>query len=313
MVQSNVGGKYVGRKRDRLKRWLGIHPPNSPSVGSDPTTNMTTIASSSEAARSSPLTGRNSAAQSCEQKPSVSTPEPLAGPGAGVVPPALHVVADNLALPVPSPELDTAPQAETVPDRDESGNLWALALGSLSEKDKNTLDAKQIGSKIDIEELLAAAREKREMCLKSQWEFEFRGQAINLRYQADKIISWLAKFKEVGDIAIQYDPGHAALPWAGIRFLLQVGPAHQPFPIFGTHRSLDVYSGARSDGVTSHGIGKINEHHQPMQNLRDPLPRWNSKQGNRKCHEAGIGAPEGDVNFIVHGGATLACEGLPGV
>ena len=30
------------------------------------------------------------------------------------------------------------------------------------------------------------------------------------------------KFKEVGDIAVQYDPGHAALPWAAIRFFLQV-------------------------------------------------------------------------------------------
>jgi hypothetical protein len=43
-----------------------------------------------------------------------------------------------------------------------------------------------------------------------------------LRNQADKIISWLVKFKEVGDITVQYDPSHAALPWAGIRFLLQV-------------------------------------------------------------------------------------------
>ncbi|KAI5460114.1 hypothetical protein BGZ63DRAFT_406059 [Mariannaea sp. PMI_226] len=36
-----------------------------------------------------------------------------------------------------------------------------------------------------------------------------------------KIVSWLNKFKEIGDIAVQYDPIHAALPWAGVRFLLQ--------------------------------------------------------------------------------------------
>jgi hypothetical protein len=29
-------------------------------------------------------------------------------------------------------------------------------------------------------------------------------------------------FKQIGDVAVQYDPAHAALPWAGIRFLLQV-------------------------------------------------------------------------------------------
>lgn len=29
------------------------------------------------------------------------------------------------------------------------------------------------------------------------------------------------KFKDVGDAIMQYDPGHAALPWAGIRMILQ--------------------------------------------------------------------------------------------
>lgn len=33
---------------------------------------------------------------------------------------------------------------------------------------------------------------------------------------------WIQKFIEVGDIAIQYDPGHAALPWAAVRFVLMV-------------------------------------------------------------------------------------------
>lgn len=33
---------------------------------------------------------------------------------------------------------------------------------------------------------------------------------------------WIDHFKEVVDVAVQYDPVHAALPWAGVRFLLQV-------------------------------------------------------------------------------------------
>lgn len=37
-----------------------------------------------------------------------------------------------------------------------------------------------------------------------------------------KIVFWLSKFKDVGDIAVNFDPVHASLPWAGIRFLLQV-------------------------------------------------------------------------------------------
>ena len=36
------------------------------------------------------------------------------------------------------------------------------------------------------------------------------------------MISWIHKFKEIGDVAVQYDPSHAALPWAAIRFFLQL-------------------------------------------------------------------------------------------
>lgn len=38
----------------------------------------------------------------------------------------------------------------------------------------------------------------------------------------EKIIVWVDKFKEIGDNVVAYDPAHAALPWAGVRFLLQV-------------------------------------------------------------------------------------------
>lgn len=38
----------------------------------------------------------------------------------------------------------------------------------------------------------------------------------------EKVIRWLDTFKQVGDVAVQYDPAHAALPWAAIRLILQV-------------------------------------------------------------------------------------------
>jgi hypothetical protein len=37
-----------------------------------------------------------------------------------------------------------------------------------------------------------------------------------------KLVKWIDLFKQVGDVAVQYDPVHAVLPWAGVRFLLQV-------------------------------------------------------------------------------------------
>lgn len=54
------------------------------------------------------------------------------------------------------------------------------------------------------------------------WRFRFRGRDIILRDLATKVATWLNKFKEIGDIVIQIDPIHAALPWAAIRFLLLV-------------------------------------------------------------------------------------------
>ncbi|KAF7951700.1 hypothetical protein EAE96_006999 [Botrytis aclada] len=37
-----------------------------------------------------------------------------------------------------------------------------------------------------------------------------------------KILVWVNKVKDVGDIIVSYDPGHAALPWAAVRLLLTI-------------------------------------------------------------------------------------------
>ncbi|KAI5813264.1 hypothetical protein BZA77DRAFT_346373 [Pyronema omphalodes] len=41
-------------------------------------------------------------------------------------------------------------------------------------------------------------------------------------WKIDKLLNWLDKFKEIGDIVVQYDPTHAALPWAAFRFILKI-------------------------------------------------------------------------------------------
>jgi hypothetical protein len=48
------------------------------------------------------------------------------------------------------------------------------------------------------------------------------GTTVVLRHVFDKIVSWINKFKGIGDILGQFDPVHASLPWAAIRFFLQV-------------------------------------------------------------------------------------------
>ena len=45
---------------------------------------------------------------------------------------------------------------------------------------------------------------------------------MRLRDEADNVILWLDRFKQVGDVAVNVDPIHAGLPWAGVRLLLEV-------------------------------------------------------------------------------------------
>jgi ankyrin repeat domain-containing protein 50 len=73
-----------------------------------------------------------------------------------------------------------------------------------------------------MEELVGMIRKKQRECEEESYKFCFQGKEIILRDVAEKAVFWLNKFKEVGDIAVNFDPVHAALPWAGVRFLLQV-------------------------------------------------------------------------------------------
>lgn len=66
--------------------------------------------------------------------------------------------------------------------------------------------------------------ERKKDCKDRQWELKrSKGKdSIVLRDVFSKISTWLQKLVDIGDVAVSYDPGHAALPWAGIRFLLKV-------------------------------------------------------------------------------------------
>ena len=59
--------------------------------------------------------------------------------------------------------------------------------------------------------------------MQKRWKFTKKnGHVIIIRDVCEKIIKWIRKFKETGDVAVQYDPSHASLPWAAVRFFLQL-------------------------------------------------------------------------------------------
>ena len=218
------------RKRDSLRGFLGFRRPESPKTG------LHTPAAGSSArsvASLSETTTPPTAAPASSTQYLVTLTEPPRGaiggatsksnptsqPGPIAITAATHTQVGNEGEPPP-------PTAAGSTNSD-ARSLWNTAIKSkgLSLQERKTLDG--IGSGVDSWETLSAVRSTVEKILNKKkgerWKVEFRDEEIVLRDVAMKIARRVDRFKQIGDIIVQYDPGHAALPWAGFRFILQVG------------------------------------------------------------------------------------------
>jgi N-terminal domain of NWD NACHT-NTPase len=123
-----------------------------------------------------------------------------------------------------------APTAAGTPSAGGSSNapsispdLWAVAFNKLKPEDQAKLNFGQPNRRQLLEDLGNILNQKQELCLQRRWKFVNRkGETVIVRDVFEKIANSVKKFVEVVDVAIQYDPTHAALPWAGVRFLLQL-------------------------------------------------------------------------------------------
>ena len=139
--------------------------------------------------------------------------------------------------PVQNPSLAAPPSCHKSP-HGSGGNpgedslatkLWATAYEQLPDECKKKLDEEM---KIDLQSatgklqfldgVLENAQQAQRNMEAKRWKIKWRNREIDLSLKADAIITWIDKFKQVGDIAVQYDPVHATLPWAGVRFILTV-------------------------------------------------------------------------------------------
>ena len=99
--------------------------------------------------------------------------------------------------------------------------LWAEAA-DLARGNTPDMNHSSTENYVSIEDVQTAVQNKLDECTRKRWKYiRSDGQKVVLWDVLNKIVEWVKKFKEVGDMAIQYDPHHAALPWAAIRFLLQ--------------------------------------------------------------------------------------------
>ncbi|KAK2753368.1 hypothetical protein FQN55_003497 [Onygenales sp. PD_40] len=99
--------------------------------------------------------------------------------------------------------------------------LWDQAVKSLNEEDRKLIDFRHPDKLSVLDDVLAVAEKRRSECLQRRWRIRKKNGDIILRDVFEKIIKWVNNFKTVGDVAVQFDPTHASLPWAGVRLLLQ--------------------------------------------------------------------------------------------
>jgi hypothetical protein len=109
-----------------------------------------------------------------------------------------------------------------VPVLSDGENLWNHAITRLSPADREHLNFADSKSTV-LSEVLTLTQQKKELCIQKRLKYTRKtGEVVVLRDVFDKIIVSVEKFLQIGDAIAQYDPGHAALPWMGVRFILQV-------------------------------------------------------------------------------------------
>jgi len=103
-------------------------------------------------------------------------------------------------------------------------DLWGKALQTLKPADQIII--RETSTSTDrlqvLQDVLVLARESERTSQEKEWKWKNRkGEFIVIRDVFGKTITWIEKIKGIGDTIVQYDPGHAALPWAAARLLLQ--------------------------------------------------------------------------------------------
>ena len=102
-------------------------------------------------------------------------------------------------------------------------DFWAIAIEKVTDEDKAQLNVYRTDKIAVLDDILSLVREKQNVCLQKRWVLKKgSGETLVIRDLVDKIAVWVGKFIKVGDVAVQYDTTHAALPWAAVRFLLQM-------------------------------------------------------------------------------------------
>ncbi|KAF8540426.1 hypothetical protein BDD12DRAFT_804550 [Trichophaea hybrida] len=181
----------------KIKAKILPRRPTSPESSIDSLSN----ANANDTLETNNITLPESAVDLASASPFASSPPAEPGGVGSRIPDFLSIPIVVVSVPVASPGVSVMP------------SLWKAAFEKLTEKDKQMFPSVSIGQPDYPTALLNSMRKSRDLCKKNQWKSKFRGEVIIIRDLAEKVINWLKKFKTVGDMAIQYDTAHAAIPW----------------------------------------------------------------------------------------------------
>ena len=104
-------------------------------------------------------------------------------------------------------------------------DLWTRAAESLTDADQQLSHVpEESRTQRLLQDILGEIEKQSQRCLKRRWKIRsLNGRELIVRDLCAKIVNSINHFSQVGDAAMQWDPGHAAIPWAIFRFVLQVG------------------------------------------------------------------------------------------
>ncbi|KAF9884807.1 hypothetical protein FE257_001223 [Aspergillus nanangensis] len=129
------------------------------------------------------------------------------------------------AVAPPAKEIPAKEGSPPEPPSDDPKDLWQKALKSLPPAKQQTLTGMGFGqissgsAESSIDDLLSVVNERQNECEKKFWKVTVGDNEIVLRNYTTQIVGWLEK---AGDIAIQFAPPQASLPWSCLKSLMQI-------------------------------------------------------------------------------------------
>ncbi|KAF0316111.1 ankyrin repeat protein [Colletotrichum asianum] len=133
-------------------------------------------------------------------------------------------MADTTSSAVATSNIEERPIVDSSRNSPEHDGIWASAVKALGDD-----EVKRLLSVVDgncnygeiLRVLLEATDSKKAECMRKRWKVNIKGRTIILRDVFEKISIWVNKVIRIGDIAVQYNPASASLPWAVFRLIMQ--------------------------------------------------------------------------------------------